>query len=278
MTDDQRVFKTLPENAVIAELAHRAAGPSELEPGKVYLLPNGQALDLLDSEDTRLARPRRRTGLVVAHDAESFGTLVRDLGPEHGVVRIYGDPFERSFTAVLNDHDGDQPGWGDHRLRLTVRRTESWRRWVDGQGLMDQHAFAEHVEMLRGDIADPPAADMLEIAQTIEATIDAQFRGGARLKDGARQLAYVETVNATAGSEGHLTVPDSMLLCLAPFEGGDPVNVEARIRFQIRSGKLSIGYVLHRVDEIERAAFSDLRAVIETSSGVAVVLGTPPVA
>lgn len=277
MTTTASPDKKVTENGVIANLAHRAAGPTQLDIGQVFLLPNGQVVDTLESELLRADRPRRRRGSVDVYDVDSLLRLVTDLGAEHGAVRIYGAPGAMQFVAVLNDDDG-QAGWADHRIVLQVRRTPEWQRWRDHQGLGDQASFAEHIERCRADIVAPPAADMLEIAQSFQATIDASFRGGARLKDGARQIGYVESVNATAGQEGHLVVPDAMSLRLRLFEGGGLAEIEAPIRFRIRSGALSIGYELHGVEEAERVQFDAMRAIIEAEAGVPVVLGSRPCA
>lgn len=275
-----------PESEVIAELAVGYVGPRPVGDGGLHAItvPEGATVRLIDPDEEQEARqphPPRRKGTVTAYDADSFARLVNDLGPRDGHSRIYADPDDLRFVAVLNDHEGDglRPGWGDHRVHLAIQRTPSWKAWRDHAGLGAQEEFAEHLEDHRADIADPPAADMLELAQTFQATIGAKFSGGARLHNGERHASYVEEVQGSAGRSGQVPIPETMTLRLVPFEGADPVEVEARIRFRIRDGRLAIGYVLHRADEIERAAFDQVRASIESNTeGVLAILGRPPVA
>lgn len=276
------VYATLPEAAVVAELATRSAGPHRIGDSDLYAvaLPEGgqlQLVDLVPAQELRADRPPRRKGTAHTYDADSFSALVTDLGARDGVARIYASPDDLGFTAVLNDDDtgGGDPGWRDHLVVFALGRTRSWQGWIDGQGLRTQEEFAEHIEDHRADIADPPAADMLELAQTIQATIGAKFSGGARLHNGERHASYVEEVQGSAGRAGQMAIPEAMTLRVVPFDGNDPVEVEARIRFRIRDGRLAIGYSLHRADEIERQAFDAVRARIENGTGMLTVSGSP---
>lgn len=267
----------------VAEVATRAAEPKPMT-GDAWALPLGVTMyDLHDQLAAQRERPDRRRGRVAATDAASLARLVTDLGPEHGTTRIYADLEGPTITAVLNDHDdsGDDDlavaGWGDHRITTTVKRTMSWQRWLAaGVALMDQVDFAHHLEDCLSDIAEPDGADLLELAQTFEAKIDAQFSTGVRLQDGTRQLNWVETVNASAGVEGRLSIPAEFKLAIAPFEGSEVQLVIARLRFKVSSGHLKIGYQLHRPDEVERTAFDSLVEVVAKETGIRPYLAKPP--
>lgn len=273
---------TTAEAAVVGHYATAAVEPQSVEPGGIYsvVVPEGgehMLLDLTAQRDAREAHPQRKKGTVSAFDGEAFALLVKDIGPSDGVTRIYGDPKNLSLTAVLNDDvgDGGVPGWRDHRICFTVQRTKAWQTWLDGQGAKEQVAFAEHIENQRADIVRPSAADMLEIAQTIEATIAAQFKSGARLKDGARQLTYHEVIEGKAGREGQLEIPDTIGLVLVLFEGGEPTEVEARIRYRIEAGRLKIGYVIPDADDHERSAFDGICDRVEAALEQPIILGRP---
>lgn len=255
--------------AVVAELAERSVSPTEVQAGAVdqYVLREGQRVEAVDSERF-LARPRRRSGTVVALDADSFGRLIVDLGPDNGRATIYADVQALLLTGVLNDHDTNA-GWRDHRVTLSIVRTPQWERWIaQNDKLNDQTTFALHLEENMADVIDPPGADLLELAQSFEATIDAQFKSAARLKDGARQFTYTEVIDARAGKDGQIVVPEGFTLSVEPVEGADPVTVRAKLRFRINSGQLRIGYTLEDPAGVERKAFDDVVDKVESATSV----------
>ncbi len=120
---------------------------------------------------------------------------------------------------------------------------------------MDQESFAQLVEDGLTEIARPDGATLLEVVQTIHATNNATFRSGVRLQDGQIQLQYVENIAATAGPTGDMTIPETVTLVFEPFFGAQPIQVEARLRFRITNGALTLGvWLIRHVEEI-RAAF-----------------------
>jgi uncharacterized protein YfdQ (DUF2303 family) len=270
---------TLTEAEVIAELGALANESEKIEPGtaNAFVLREGQHIEQVDGE-TLLDRPRRRRGTSTALDADSFSRLVVDLGPEHGRTTIYADISTLTLTGLLNDHEtAGQAGWGDHRVVLPIVRTAQWSRWLSlNDKLGEQTVFAQHIEENMADIVDPPGADLLELAQSFEATTSAQFKSAARLKDGARQLVYAETIDARAGREGQIVIPEGFTLKLAPFEGADEVSVLARLRYRISGGRLAIGYQLHQPKDIERAAFDSVVEKVGGATKVPPYRAKPP--
>lgn len=264
------------EAEAIANLALSAVEPAEVAPGTIvtHVAPVGATITTLDHEKYD-DRPRRRRGTVTTLDADSFSRLVTDLGPENGRSAIYGDVQALTVCAVLNDDQGEAndnraAGWRDHRVLLPVVRTPAWQRWLARDGKIEgQAVFAQHLEENLADITHPDGADLLELAQSFEASQSVQFRSAARLKDGARQFTYVETIDARAGKEGTITVPDSFTLSIAPFEGADPAEITARLRYRLSGGQLVIGYELHQPKDVERAAFDVVLDKIGKATSIA---------
>lgn len=258
------------EAEAVAYLAEMAATPHPIIAGTVeaIVIDSGHRLEISDHERL-LPRPRRRHGRVTALDADSFARLVVDLGATDGRACIYADVQELVLTAILNDHEAESAGWRDHRISLSIVRTPQWKRWLSlHDKLGEQTTFAQHLDENLADIVDPPGADLLELAQSFEATVDAQFKSAARLKDGARQFTYSETIDARAGKDGQLVVPEGFTLSIAPVEGADPVVVKAKLRFRLSAGHLTIGYVLEDPQGVERAAFDDVVAKVETQTEI----------
>lgn len=263
---------------VIIDTAIRTAEPTELGDDQAYafVVPQGARVEVVDVDrESRLEHPRRKRGTVQLTTADSLVAYVKDHDEEDGRTRLYANVDQQRVVAVLNGPNAE-PGWGDHKAVLTLKRTPGFNRWLARDGLIDdQVAFAEHIEDCLADIIDPPGADLLELAQTFQASTSAEFRTGARLQDGRRQLTYVEEVNASAGNSGQIEVPSEFVVNVAPIEGSDPVLITARLRFRVGNGKLRIGYILHRPDVVLREAFDNVLAQIEAGTGITAYHGTP---
>lgn len=245
---------------------------------QAWLVPPGCKVQVEDLE--RLGPfPRRHKGDRTLHTALAFSSLVNDLKIQAdaeglNVTRIYGDADSCSIVAVFNDDGTDQPGWRDHTVKVAVRKTEEWVHWAAKDNhMLSQEDFAEHVEAGLAEIAEPAAADMLELAQTFHAKKGVEFESSTVLTSGQRKLVYKETLTAVAGQRGDLVVPNTITLVLSPFEDSDPVRVTARLRYRLVEGHLTIGYKMDRPKIVLRDAFAAICSVVEFSTGLPVLAG-----
>ncbi|WP_055585513.1 DUF2303 family protein [Streptacidiphilus griseoplanus] len=272
MTDTHDGARTIVETALLA------AEPNELKPGKVYawLTPTGgvQKIDLTGDEyrDT----PARKTGTTTLRDADSFIAYYQKHADESS--EVYADAERLTVTAVLDAHQAGADGarWGKHRAVLALRKTKAWEAWLaNDTRMMGQKDFAAFLEDHLAELLEPTAAEMLEIAQSIEGTTKAQFQHGHRLQTGERQFAYVEETSATAG-KGQLTIPETFVIGLVPFDGSAGYRLRARFKFEInRDGHLSLGYKLETPDDTLKTAFADVTTAITEGLGVPLLNGTP---
>lgn len=262
---------------VIVETARTATTPHILALGQYHVVttPNGvQTIDL--TGDAYRQTPARKIGTTTVADVDSFAAYWakhRDDGSD-----LYADRASRTVTAVLDAHSAEAARWGQHRLVLRLRHSEAWNAWISRDNRpMQQEEFAEHLEDNRADIFAPSAAEMLEIAQSIQGTAKAEFQSGTILANGARKLAYVESVSATAGERGDLIIPADFTLRLGVFEGathGD--DVLARFRYRINGGKLSLTYKLERPADVVARAFEGVVAEVGEACAATVLRGTAP--
>ncbi|MFD7016058.1 DUF2303 family protein [Streptomyces sp. NPDC059928] len=256
MTDIDNV-KTIVDTALLA------ADPAELTPGKIYAFntPGGvREVDLTGPEYTGV--PARKQGTTLVRDAVSFHAYYDKHHDDD--TEVFADAERLSVIAVLDAHTADTARWSGHRLALHLRLTDAWKQWQDNDGkLMAQEPFAEFLEDHLPELIEPTAADMLEIAQSIQGSTKAEFQAGTRLATGQRQLQYVETTTAKAGTKGQLTIPETFTIGLVPFEGSDGYKLTARLRYRIDpGGGLRIGYKLERPGDTLRTAFADVVTAI----------------
>jgi uncharacterized protein YfdQ (DUF2303 family) len=260
----------------VIDTAIRSASPTELQPGKVYAWlttgGNVQKVDLTGDEyrDT----PTRKTGTTTVRDAASF---LEYFGKHSDAdSEVYADTDRLTVTAVLDAHAAEGARWGKHRLTLALRTTEAWNQWSNKDNhLMSQEEFAEHLEDHLAELVAPPAAEMLEIAQSFQATTKAEFASSTRLASGQRQFQYVETTTAKAGQKGSIAIPETFEIGLVPFEGSAAYKLTARFRHRIQKDALLLGYKLDRPREVLDAAFADVLTEISAAINPPILNGTP---
>lgn len=277
--------------AAVADLARQAVGVTEpvkltdVAEGDIevraWVLHNTQNVHLQSLEPYQHA-PTRARGQASTSEPDAFVAYVRRLASEATTVWVDQASFTAPpvVTAVLNDHtEAIAPGWRDHRVSLNLRSTPLWAHWVGRDGkLTGQLEFAEHVEDGLAAVAQPDAATLLEIAQTFDANRKVQFRSATRITNGEIQMRWDEDTQATAGRSGSVEIPDRIVLMLEPWPGaGAAYEVQARLRYRLREGQLTIGYRLDRIDEVMRHAVADLRAYLtELLSDYPVLAGQAP--
>lgn len=236
------------------------------------LLPGNASVHSLEK---LLPHPTRTAGTVELRDQKSFVAYVADRKTKG--TRLYGTHTPKpGFVAVLNDHQAVEPiaGWRDDRATFECPLSREWQTWTAANGKqMTQEDFARFIEDNLPDVADPPAADMLEISRSLEAKKKVNFASGLRLSNGQHQITYEETVEGTA-AKGRLMVPETFALGIAVFEGGDRYHVEARLRYRIADGgKMTMWYDLLRPHKVLEDALSFVWKAIEAELGMQVLNG-----
>lgn len=270
MTIDSTAIET------IADLARDGHESENLIPGAIYAFRLGDKVELVDlTGDVYLDVPRRKRGTVQVRDVASFAEYWRKH--HDAASEVYADRERRTVTAVLDAHAADVPGWGQHRLVLALTYSEALKAWLDRDGkLMDQEHFAEFLDDQRADIREPSAAEMLEIAQTIQGTSKVDWQAGHRLVDGQRRIGYVETNTASAGQKGEIAIPTQITIGVQVFDGSAVAHaLTARFRHRIDGGRLRLMYKLDRPADVVTAAFDGVVAELGEACSATVLRGTP---
>jgi uncharacterized protein YfdQ (DUF2303 family) len=265
------------EAEAVKELVLQTVTPPELDSSKLYFNPqNGEIINLQPFEKT----PRRKTGKVTFYTAASLAEYTK--GHAESGSAAYVDDVGFTITVVLNGPSkskGDEPGtpgWSDHTAFLTMRETPEWALWKQRDGkLMEQEAFAEHIQEGLKDIKTPTAAEMLELAQSFQAHTDVSFKSGKSLASGKRELVWTENIAAQAGQQGQIAVPEELELVIAPFEGSSAYKIKAWFRFRIERGHLQLGYKLQRPRDVLKDAFKDVVADFQKETLVTPYDGKP---
>lgn len=259
---DQRENEYDGDTQALIDAVRQTNEPSTLYPDspQFVVIPAGSIGYIPDLSAWR-GQPSRRTGTFRPATVGALTALTKLHAAENTSVWVH--PTSGRVEAVFDDDDPEVgPGWREHRAVLQLQPTPEWAYWTAKDGQMQaQEAFAEHIEAGLAEIEQPDAADLLEIAQSFHVKKDASFRSATRLTSGEIQFAYEETLAASAGRKGELTVPTTFILLLAPFVGETERQVVAKLRYRLSQGALTLGYKLERPDKVVRDA---LDAVAET--------------
>lgn len=264
MDDIQRNSDTA--DAINAGIA--LAGVRNVEGMPVAIVPDGSHIVKMENI---LPQPLRKRGLWVLHSAASFIDLVNE--EKLPSTRIYSDASSRTFVAVFNDH-GNMPGWRDHRAVYACPVSPEWSAWTGKDGRqMSQVDFAQFIEANLPDMAEPPAADMLEISRSLEAKKKVNFASGIRLSNGQNELTYEEEISGTA-AKGKLQVPEIFTIGIPVLEGGERYAVQARLRYRIQDGgRLTIWFELVRPHKVLEDAINNVRGEIAEKTQLKVFAG-----
>ncbi|HCL3274237.1 TPA: DUF2303 family protein [Pseudomonas aeruginosa] len=232
------------------------------------LVPNGVEIESLEH---LLPAPTRTRKQVTLLDAETFIAYVSRFSTAATAVFCNG-PEGRTFSAIIDYHQPEQPAWCDHVATYRCPTTVEWGNWKGhDRKRLDQAGFAEFIEDNVKDIVQPAdqpsapsAADMLEISRTLEAKKNITFRQGTRLDNGQIQLTYNEEIDGRAGATGQLSIPEQFFIGVKPFLGGDAFLITARFRYRIQESRLVMWYELVRPDKVLEEAYGAVRAKIQS--------------
>lgn len=275
---------TRTENDALIEALNTAHLGEQLEPGGFYAFKMGDHVETIDLLDRNLERPRRKTGTVRVEDIASFVQYYSKHADSDS--EMYVNIEAGTVTAVLNAHMStpgiavlDEDGsarWGDHRLILTLAKTDAWKRWTSqDRQFLKQAEFADFIDDNRADIRKPTAAEMLELVQHFQTQKKVTFNSAIVLANGDRRLTFTEETEAGGGARGDLVVPSTLELGIAPFDDSEPYVVTARFRYRIQGGALYMGVLLDNADDVLKDAVKTVVTRLQDELGITVMRGVP---
>ncbi len=232
------------------------------------VVPEGYTLKQLPEADL----PPRAAATVKLRDTASFIRYVNDQKLEES--RIYASLEPASFLAVLDDFGGavQAPAWRGFRAEFKVPPSREWLLWNKANRQhFSQLAFAEFLQDNLPDVRQPAGAALLEMALNFETAQAGHFVAAQRLQDGSHNLQW----RAENNYSGSVKLPEFITLGIPVFENEEPSELQARLRYRLKEGVLSIWFELVRPHKALEAAFRSAWARIAEETGVVVLLGSP---
>lgn len=278
--------------ALVTELGAAVAGIKTVDGVPVVVLPDGGGerwrAEVVDVEKYQ-PHPRRKTGILVARDVDSFITYINR---HKTVATVAWADTGGGIRCVLNSHEPAQapvieeigvtpldiarPGWGDHVVVLRREETPGFAAWTTLNGVeLTQQQFAEFLEDRIGEITDPSGGELLEVATFFQAHTAIAYTSARQLSNGQVQLQYVEEIKESAGKNGETKVPTEFKILLRPYRDAPPGEegkpdpnqfiVAAKLRYRLRDQGVRFVFKLSedietQLDGVHNAAIERVRA------------------
>ena len=215
--------------------------------GQVVVHRNDRTVSPVLIPEADRERPARRRGTVEAHNINSFAALF-EIGRSEGSM-IY-QKVGGTIVAVLNDHEGREPGHGDDTIVLRhVKSAEFEHIEKANRAKMTHSNFAKWIDRMQHTIVAPDPATVAEVVRNFKAAKDVEFESGQNMRNGTKQLVWKESVRATAGE---VMIPDTITFRVVPFRREtmiEPIELVAELRYQIDEGVLHLELVFHDIDD-----------------------------
>lgn len=249
--------------------------------GAIYLLtantPEGLHARVVDIRgEAPSAFPPRTVAPRIVTDAASFLAELTRRPLISGQSTVWGNRKAGEVTVVYDElppaAGQDYTRRADH-LVLRFVPDPDWAtllKAADGQ-YHSQDEFGDLIEAAGHLITSHPAAELMEIVDSVRASKKGAFESKIRRDTGSQHLTYSEEVATKAGSSARpLEVPREITLSARPFEDYPEIEVKAWLRVRINQGQLYLGLIPQPYEHKIRDAWTHVASSLADELGVPV--------
>ncbi len=277
------------EKNIAETIALESRKPQELhagiDRGVLFAIPDGFHLSTDASLEQMQDAPSRKKGHVSVKTTDSFVHYVNKHKQPESLLYAQVDTTNINtplvIKAVFNDHHGENlnetpAGWCDFTASLTPEASHEWKTWLSRDGKpMDQFAFAQFLDDNIKDISSqegyPSGTDMLKMALQFELSQDKRIKSAIRIQSGGTNIEYVD--DDDAATVARMQAFDKFMLGIPTFWMGQAYTLEAKLRYRVREGKLSLWYDLVRPDLVVNDAVAKILEDVQQKTQLAVLYG-----
>jgi Uncharacterized conserved protein (DUF2303) len=223
--------------------------------------------------------PKVVTQHVKMQTAESLAAYINRF--KNADSMLFGDIANDTITSIIDYHkEGEDignttlgPQLGLHRATLQLPKSLEWQTWTRASGTLKSHVeFSTFLEENAVDVKNPVGADLLELCRDLQVAQNVNFSSSVRMGD-VTNLEYKKDSDAL--SKGTIALPQSIMLSIPVYFGEAPVPVMAFMRRQIEDGKLKLGVVLSRAENVRQEEFHRIIDELSATVKLTTVYGTP---
>ncbi|VEA68512.1 Uncharacterized conserved protein [Serratia rubidaea] len=245
-------------NESVKNIAELAIANSLIKTDVPYaVVPHGYSLESL--KDFMVDEQQVKQHVVVISPSSFIGYVSR-FKDERSV--IFADTENTRFRAFIDYHlNSKTPFKSTHYVTYDCPLSDEWKAFskYDAEK-MDQVTFAEFIEQYikciapTSDSNSTPGTELLEMVLAFQETRTSEFKAVTRLNDGTYQMAFS---NEKTGN-GNTKLPEKISLAISPFHNGTPYQIDARIRYRLREGRLFLWYELIDPKKIIEHAYNEI--------------------
>lgn len=267
----------------LLQQGQRIGLPKQIEGYNPYaVVPPGH--DLRNLECFAYAPSRIRQDVDFS-EIDSFEDYVRQYQEDDTRLFAVIEPHSLYLRAVIDYHGlptvakeagAGPPSWCTHQARYQSCATPEWntisccnKRW------MKQHEFCDWIQENHHIFSQPPGAQMLEIAETLEGKRKVEFSRGVRQDNGDLSLKWTETTETNAGRKGDLSVPSDLVMVAALFPETEPYKIRAKLNFRIDERGVQFRYTLLAPHLLVRDLGNTVCQRLQDNLGIRVWRGMP---
>lgn len=251
----------------LAKMEIQYVDPSKGEP--FTLVPEGMTTESLAMYLPK--RPDRKRVTVKLNSVESFIEYVNEHKGSH--TRIFASMTAAPYmmTAAIDYHETGPDGEAEyitHIVILTLQETEEWKTWSGHNKKGFEHVeFALFIEENLLDVVEPDHATLMEVAMSLQVRENGHITSAHKLQDGSVHLDYKADMEASAGVDGNLTIPEKIVLNIPVFRGVPAKDIGAYFRYRKNNGRLVLFYQLIRpqklIDDLVETAVAQVKDGVE---------------
>ncbi|BAP98750.1 MULTISPECIES: DUF2303 family protein [Mycobacteroides] len=216
--------------------------------------------------------PERRT----VTDTASFLAEVTRRPLLQGLSTVWGNRDKGQVSVIYNELGTDATADYTRRNDLLTLQFVADPDWAtlfkaaDGE-YHGQEKFGDLIEQAGHLITSHPAAEVVEIVDSIQSSSNGSFKSQIKRDTGSQHLTYSEEVTASAGTATRpLEVPREITLAARPFEDYPLIEVTCWLRLRVSQGQLFLGLFPKPYEHLVRDAWTQKTGELSEALGVPV--------
>lgn len=268
---------------------------SETEAIKALVENNTRQPVVLDLPEGRtfIAVPTRDGGFEVQeqtspHKAERF---LPKIANQHVVIQsavsmasylnrfknantmLFADIDHNTIRGVIDYHEASV-GNEDIKARLSLHTatlklpfSQEWMIWSEYSGKLMPHVdFATFLEENSTDIMEPVGAELLERCRDLQVKSNMNFSSSVRMGD---TVSFECQKGDDVTTKDTIGFPTQIKISIPVYFGEKPVSVVCFLRRKVQDGKLWLGYVMSRAENVRQEEFHRVAgSIVDATAGL----------
>lgn len=211
------------------------------------VVPQGHTINALD----KFLPPLEEAAQTFAKPEAFISYVERFKRPE---TVVFNSLKSGVISAIFDYHANGKGGAQKHTARYSPERSTeftAWKRIIDG-GFINQTAFAEFLDEYGHTVTTPSEAEIKDIVENINATMDAEAKSVQRTRDGSGGFSYQVKMTLKGGSSGELDLPTEIVLSLPIYTGGQSVDIRLKVQIRVGGEGIRFRFIAPKLEDLIR--------------------------